>query len=510
MRLNLTIIADYLNEITVLHRKTDWQTKRALKYPVFYHGETELRSDRLYIADAESLPTEPVVLSGCSIVCLGYPPRRYHAEDCELLCLPADTDQQSLFDQIGDIFDLFYEYESRIHQAMIEQDPWSDIGDIFFKIFQNPVYGTGPYDEFLFVKYDPNRPEFLERYQFHETQEYYPEDERNVNYTDPAFSRVYEPKRAFYCREAIPIYGSGGIVYNLFEEDRFRGCIFFEDVYRHPVESDYPLLEWAGEYVRQLLKNYYSFNGSGSQEMKAILEKLLVAHLPYQKEYGTVLRACGWKCQHHYRVICIRFLHPSSTDHTRQLYECAEVMRTVFRHQYVLALEHMVVLLVNMSLENIDIYGLSAKLKAFTHIQEIVMGISGECNDFPELWQYYRQSCMALDLAETKQKESVILFEQHLLELLLAQTFRENSYWFYLSPGLKRLMAYDEENNGEMMLTLKCYLKNNLSGTRTQEDLHIARTTCLYRVRRIEEIAGISLNDPDTVLYLKIMTKVME
>ena len=238
------------------------------------------------------------------------------------------------------------------------------------------------------------------------------------------------------------------------------------------------MLEWAGEYVRQLLKNYYSFHDSGSQEMKSMLEKLLVAHFPYQKEYGTVLRACGWRCQHLYRVVCVRFLHPFSTDHARQLYECAEVMRTVFHHQFVLVLEHMVVMLVNTSLEQADIYALSAKLKAFTHIQEICMGISGECHDFPELWQYYRQACMAPDLAATKQKEFVILFEQHLLELLLSQTFGENSYWFYLSPGVKRLIAYDEENNWEMMLTLKCYLKNNLSGTRTQEELHIARTTC--------------------------------
>lgn len=510
MRLNLTIIADYLKESSILHRNTDRMADRTLKYPVFYHGEQELRPDRLYVAEAETLPVNPTIREACSLICLGYPPQRYHEEDCQLLCFPAHTDQQRLFNRISDIFDRFYDYETRIHQAMLEQDPWSGIGDIFFEIFQNPIYGTGPYDEFLFVKYDPARPEFLERYQYHETQEYYPEDERNVNYADPEFSRVYEPRRAFYCDAAIPIYGTGGIVYNLFEEDRFRGCIFFEDVYRPPADSDYPLLEWAGEFVRQLLKNYYAFRGSDSQEMKSMLEKLLVSHLPYQKEYGTVLRACGWRSQHSYRVVCVRFLHPFSTDHARQLYECAEVMRTVFRHQFVLVLEHMVVLLVNMSLEQIDIYSLSSKLKAFTHIQEICMGVGCECRDFPELWQYYRQACMALELAAAKRKESVVLFEQNLLELLLSQTFGENSYWFYLSPGLKRLMAYDEENNGEMMLTLKCYLKNNLSGTRTQEELHIARTTCLYRVKRIEEIGGFSLNDPDTALYLKIMTRVME
>ena len=380
----------------------------------------------------------------------------------ELLCLPADTDRMALFDRIAGVFDLFSDYESRIHSAMLDKEPWSEIGDVLFEIFQNPIYCTGPYDEFFFVKYDPERPEFLERYQYHEKLGYYPEDERNVNYADPAFSMVYKPRCALYCDAAVPIYGSGGIVYNLFDDDYFRGCIFFEDVYRRPMEADYALMEWAGKYVRQLLKKDYSFRGSGSQKMKEMLENMLAAHLPYQKEYDTVLRACGWKCGHCYRVICVQFRQSFSDDHDQLLYECAEAIKTVFCHQYVLVMNHMVVMLVNMSLENIKIYELSAKMKAFTHIQEIGVGIGGECSDLQEIWQYYRQACMALALAVSGGKEPVILFEAHLLDLLLAQIFRENGCWFYVSPGLKRLMAYDEENNSEMMLTLKCFLKNNL------------------------------------------------
>ena len=138
----------------------------------------------------------------------------------------------ALFDRIAGVFDLFSDYESRIHSAMLDKEPWSEIGDVLFEIFQNPIYCTGPYDEFFFVKYDPERPEFLERYQYHEKLGYYPEDERNVNYADPAFSMVYKPRCVFYCDAAVPIYGSGGIVYNLFDDDYFRGCIFFEDVYR--------------------------------------------------------------------------------------------------------------------------------------------------------------------------------------------------------------------------------------------------------------------------------------
>lgn len=81
---------------------------------------------------------------------------------------------------------------------------------------------------------------------------------------------------------------------------------------------------------------------------------------------------------------------------------------------------------------------------------------------------------------------------------------------FYCTNAVLRLLQYDRENHADLTLTLKCYLENNLNATKTQELLHIARTTCLYRVQRIERIMNVDLKDIKVQLYLLILFQMIQ
>ena len=38
----------------------------------------------------------------------------------------------------------------------------------------------------------------------------------------------------------------------------------------------------------------------------------------------------------------------------------------------------------------------------------------------------------------------------------------------------------------------------------TKNELFIHRSTLIYRIKKIEELTGVDLNDPDTRLYIQI------
>ena len=92
----------------------------------------------------------------------------------------------------------------------------------------------------------------------------------------------------------------------------------------------------------------------------------------------------------------------------------------------------------------------------------------------------------------------------------LPHKHRTEDFMQYIHLFLSRQVCRGIPADPDIFSFFAVSFKTFYGRTRTQEELHIARTTCLYRVKRIEEIGGFSLNDPDTALYLKKMTRVME
>ncbi|MGI6553500.1 MAG: PucR family transcriptional regulator [Bacillota bacterium] len=62
---------------------------------------------------------------------------------------------------------------------------------------------------------------------------------------------------------------------------------------------------------------------------------------------------------------------------------------------------------------------------------------------------------------------------------------------------LGNLKLYDAQNQTELVKTLICYLKNNGNLRRTAEEMFIHKNSVLYRIKKIEEITGLKLNDPE-------------
>jgi purine catabolism regulator len=59
-----------------------------------------------------------------------------------------------------------------------------------------------------------------------------------------------------------------------------------------------------------------------------------------------------------------------------------------------------------------------------------------------------------------------------------------------------------------LLLTLRAYLAGNGSPTEAADRLHLHRNTVLYRLGRIEEIAGVDLRDPEVRLSLHLALKI--
>jgi DNA-binding PucR family transcriptional regulator len=114
---------------------------------------------------------------------------------------------------------------------------------------------------------------------------------------------------------------------------------------------------------------------------------------------------------------------------------------------------------------------------------------TGQVTD-PHLW-YYRFGDMGLDYIMCKATED---FPAELLA----------------SKKLLALVRADEDGQGEYVKTLRCYLDNRQSATRTAEELFMHRTSLLRRLERIVRISGIDFDDADEVLYLALSLRMLD
>lgn len=74
----------------------------------------------------------------------------------------------------------------------------------------------------------------------------------------------------------------------------------------------------------------------------------------------------------------------------------------------------------------------------------------------------------------------------------------------YARRFLGPIIQYDHENQSCLLETLLLYLKSSCNRQKTAESAYVHINTINYRIKRIEEIAGVDLKDPDARLNLHV------
>ena len=93
--------------------------------------------------------------------------------------------------------------------------------------------------------------------------------------------------------------------------------------------------------------------------------------------------------------------------------------------------------------------------------------------------------------------------------LLLRASSRDDLQAF-ARAALAPLLAYDREHGGELVGTLRAYLDSDRVQRRAAARLAVHVNTIVYRVRRIEELLGRSLAEPDGVFDLTLALRIAD
>ena len=123
---------------------------------------------------------------------------------------------------------------------------------------------------------------------------------------------------------------------------------------------------------------------------------------------------------------------------------------------------------------------------------------------FTNLYAVFQQHSLIAFCLENAKQGSVYNAKDQALSYLVTEITSSIDVTSFLHPALEKLDRYDKTNQSSLLETLRAYLNHDCNAQRCANELYLHRNSLQYRVRRIQEIAGVSLDNPEERAYLRL------
>jgi sugar diacid utilization regulator len=143
--------------------------------------------------------------------------------------------------------------------------------------------------------------------------------------------------------------------------------------------------------------------------------------------------------------------------------------------------------------------------------RRVAFGVGRTCGHPRDLPRSHREAQLALRVRRVVGRDAPITqFDDLGIFGLLSDIDDAAAVERFAREWLGSLLAYDERHHAELVATLARYLERGGSSVNTANALSVHRNTLKYRLRRVREVSGHDLNDPETLFNLQLAVRVWE
>ncbi|HEX6454832.1 MAG TPA: helix-turn-helix domain-containing protein [Trebonia sp.] len=142
---------------------------------------------------------------------------------------------------------------------------------------------------------------------------------------------------------------------------------------------------------------------------------------------------------------------------------------------------------------------------------KVVIGIGGACADPEEIAGSYDQAHRTTQTLWRLRRTGVVsAFEDLGIHRLLLQVPDLGELRAFAREVLGKLSEHEHEHKSEYLATLACYFRENNSPQRASRLLHVHPNTVAYRIKRIEEITGLRLDNYRDRLIAQVALEILD
>lgn len=181
-------------------------------------------------------------------------------------------------------------------------------------------------------------------------------------------------------------------------------------------------------------------------------------------------------------------------DTKNRLYQSVVFSTIIMRGSYL-------VMIANPAAQELP--GFMARLEEAAASLGLVFGVSETFSDILRLQKHYTQAKRVREMCGLLGMDrGVFPFEKYKTGLLVKDIAASENPELFVDESIDRLIEHDRRENTDYLATLETYIRCGMSNEQTRRLLNIHRNTLTYRLNKIEEILGHSLNESDYLINL--------
>jgi len=492
VKLNADLVYAALRErypVKMMGIKTEEMT---ISRPELYLDHSrEFLSDHLYLATADHLPLRAELGKNVVIAVIGEDSRlAYYRDKCCLIVLQNDADFFAVHQDICSIFDRYYEWEKNLFDIFLGSADLQEIIDCSVPVFGCPIhvmdtsfrYLTGP-------------------------------DGQTAS-LDPELMRTYlssfEMDMAKHSPALLEADGRHYLYVNLFScTDSYLGSINLEGGGQPFAPGTETLAAFLAHLIEKSIEKNPTVLGTEQTTLKSALMNLICEY-PLTANQKWKLNLVNFGPSY----VCLSLHSAKQMSRLPRGYICS-VFESAFQDAIAFPKKNTIVCFLKTE-PLADRQGeyhaaLNRKLKK---LLSETSGIAGISNSFTDLYGAkiaFAQAEAAIDDGMiTNPGTELFYFETYALIDMIINSTGSLPAEAYFSDRLKTLIQHDKSGPISYLETLRVFLRNSMSYSKTAEDLYIHRSTVVDRISRIERELNVDLKDPDIRLQLEIILKAME
>ncbi|CAB1244954.1 PucR family transcriptional regulator [Clostridium sp. MT-14] len=202
--------------------------------------------------------------------------------------------------------------------------------------------------------------------------------------------------------------------------------------------------------------------------------------------------------------VLVIFVPQNKFVHT-SLHQVMDTIEYMLPGSKIIIYNDFIVALINRKDKIFNIEHTFSRLITFFKSNNIYGGLSRCFHNIADIKNYYEQSVKSIELGIRLIKDKFLFYYEdlaiyHLLEICS----RQEDLKKFCHASIFALIKYDKINNTNYLHCLYTYLLNEKNQLKTASNLNICRSTLSHRLKRIQQIMNIDLNDTTTILSLTL------
>lgn len=475
---------------------------------VLYHESMALKPDFLVVANAFDIPEEVEYMKGAAVLCIGEPSQKLKELRIPLLALPKDTVFYLIINELVGIFGKYNKLERDLDGAVLEGRGLQTLVNIMHPFIINELNLVDSNHRMIAKSFDKFRNLSQSGFDLDFEKEILPVEVINFFVSNKRWQEVRTEKEVFIYDEKV--FANRLLCKNIITDTEFVCRIVIGETERDLRPYDEYLLNFFSRYVARVYeRNLDLHEAKKKNSLSGVLQLVLAGQdvEPWRIHHGLSLMRYNKKSQ--FLAICIRQEYGDESGDTVEYY--CEDIRNSFPGVTVLEYHKDIVCLVNTDFYSHSVNEFLKSFVPYIRDNNFRMGVSEHFTEVLSFRDYYMQAYIAVNMGlEHHPSLWVYRYYDYAVFYIAKQAGKEVALTALCSEKILKLYRYDLEHDSEYIRTISSYFGNGFNATVTAKHLCVHRTTLLYRLKRIEELANLTFDNTTKNLFYLLSIKILE